>query len=130
MDDNVFYLKLLTGEDIVTKIEDYQDDSSDILIEDPMLIQYFSSQTGYDAGMRPWIPGVIKQNRFPITREHIMLVLPTSDTLTRFYNRMIDTKSNNTFVETAEDEDDDIYDEEAFERRAANTTGPISTRIH
>lgn len=131
-----YYIKLISGEDLIAKVEDLQGDSRTMNLEDPMFIQYFQAGGGgYQAGMRPWIPGLSDKEHYTIFKRHTMFMSRLeNNSLLEFYEKVVEKNRNTDFEHVVEGEDDDDGPEtaeEVFDRIAANTiTGPQPDNIH
>lgn len=88
--DNVFYLKLTNGEDIVCQIVSQDNDQSQYLISDPLKVnyQYVPTSGRMMVGFSRWIP-LQRSPVISIYFDHVLALSEVSEELIEFYQSAI-----------------------------------------
>lgn len=114
--ENVYYLKLVSGEDIIAKVDDSKfDDSDDVVIEDPVLVQYqATNELNYTAGMRPWIPGLPTVNEFTIDYKDIMIMCDVEEHIHEFYEKVVERNNETDYVHDTDEDESNLESLQAY----------------
>ena len=88
--DNVFYMKLMNGEDIVCQIVSQDNDQSQYLISEPLKVnyQYVPSSGRMMVGFSRWIP-LQSSPVISIFFDHVLALSEVTDELVDFYESAI-----------------------------------------
>lgn len=91
MSQQVVLLKLVTGEDIVTKLDD--ENNNVFTISEPRVISLQPTADGVSFGLSPWLCWILNENAttMSIRNEHVMVGPITSlpDEITKGYYEQI-----------------------------------------
>lgn len=114
--DNVFYMKLMNGDDIVCQLEKEDEEHQLYIVTEPLKVNYnFSSEYGrMFLGLSRWIP-LVESPYITIYFDHVVAMAKLQEEMNDFYaNAIVDS-------EDELDEDEESAMEMMFKTVSANT---------
>ena len=116
-DKNPSVLKLSNGEDIICHVIDASKDK--ITIQDPLLIEVHSRVTEKGVtetlSLTRWLQPFTDEGDYKIEKHSIVITVPSSDGLTKYYNHVIDNIGDSFIKEPTDKELNEIEREEIEE---------------
>lgn len=125
MEDDIIYLKLVSGEHIVSALDTSDEDH--IYLIKPLQLFVYNSYQGASVKIAKWIPFVEEQN-FPVAVKHVMTWAKPDADVKDFYIHALESLEkirtrtyNQPLNENFEESDDEKEVTEAFFQKYSNT---------
>ena len=118
MIEDILYLKLITGEDIVSLVDSGDDEY--LHLTDPIIIYNLNTQRGSMLRAAKWIP-YINEDNFSIKHSHIVVKEKPSPQIEEYYFEVIDNLQSYRDIEDYTEEDYSDEELRAFYEMSANT---------
>ena len=119
--NNVYYMKMMNGEDIVCQLVKEDEKHQMYLITNPLKVNYtFSPETGRMLmGLSRWIP-LVEQNVITVYFDHVIAMAQLEEEMNEFY------------LSSVESAEDGILDDEEEETPfvMSNRTYSANTQLH
>jgi hypothetical protein len=104
MDKHIKIIRMITGEDIISYMEENHDEDKTVTLYDPMTVIYRrKSDGGAVLAMSPWLPvELIKDNVTTIFASDIMTVTEPKDSFAEYYENAIEKFDIKSYLEDKE----------------------------
>lgn len=113
MSQNILYLKLVTGENIIADVD--KNDEEFLIIYQPLELHVKNTYQGASVHLSKWIPFTVEEE-FVLPNKHVLLAAPPSKDILDYYLEGLETLRKNK-----EREDDEMEQLLAMVERYANT---------
>lgn len=116
MSQNILYLKLVTGENIIADVD--QNDEEFLIIYQPLELHVTNTYQGASVNLSKWIPFTVEEE-FVLPNKHVLLVAaPSKDILDYYLEGLEALRKNKNDIEREDDEMEQLL---AMVQRYANT---------
>ena len=125
--DNLYYLKLMNGDDIVCKILSQDDHDGCYLIASPLQVTNTMDQNEgrLMMALSRWIP-LQKSASVKIYMDHVIAISEVHESMYEFYNDVVDQSELDVGFDDSYDDDDLSEDKVKMARYFANTSSTLN----